>query len=157
MKLTKVLQVEPENDWVGDKFSDDIARYVEHGYVEVAGTPDSVHPVRTIRFFILKKCKYGHVTQDRDQIADREYNKSAKKELFLMLEWLFDNLLAKNLFQEPVQDYIEDEQLDSKQTKHHNLCDCRPSIPWVYDQKSVEEYKNDPESQQRMKDIPLSH
>lgn len=78
VKLTEVLQVEPENDQVGNEFSDDIARYVEHGYVEVAGAPDSLHPVRTIRVFILKKCKYGHVTQDRDQIADREYYKSAE-------------------------------------------------------------------------------
>ena len=78
MKLTEVLQVEPENDGVGDKFSDDIARYVEHGYVEVAGAPDSLHPVRTIRVFILKKCENGHVTQNRDKIADGEYYKSAE-------------------------------------------------------------------------------
>ena len=86
VKLTEVLQVEPEDDRVGDKFNDDIARYIEHGNVEVARTPDLFHPVRITLVFILKKCKNGHVTQNRDEIADREYYKSGKQELFLMLE-----------------------------------------------------------------------
>ena len=78
VKLTEILQVEPEDDRVRDKFSDGIARYIEHRNVEVAGTPDLFHPVRIILIFILKKCKNGHVSQNRDKIADREYYKSAK-------------------------------------------------------------------------------